>query len=160
LGTLNFYSDCFDRSLLRLSQAHDLLGDLEDPQVELHLLRSCAGVCKITHLLCCVPPDVVQPFLPRFDALLRSSLVRICRYGLSDSAWCQATFPFRLGSLGVRDSVNTIVPAYLGCCNDVCSLFCPLLDLFLLFSRSIIFTFFIVLWVRLFICPACFSSTA
>ena len=65
-GTLNFYSDCFDRSLLRLSQAHALLGDLEDPQVELHLLHSCVGVCKITHLLRCVPPDVVQPFLPRY----------------------------------------------------------------------------------------------
>ena len=61
-GSLDFYSDCFDRSLLRLSQAHALLGDLKDPQVELHLLRSCLGVCKITHLLCCVPLDVVQAF--------------------------------------------------------------------------------------------------
>ena len=128
-GSLNFYSDCFDRSLLRLSQAHALLGDLEDPQVELHLLRSCLGVCKVTHLLRCVPPDVVQSFLPRFDALLRSSLDRICRCGLSDNAWCQATLPFRLGGLGLRDSVSTIVAAYLGCCNDVRSLSCSLLDL-------------------------------
>ena len=38
-------------------------------------------------------------------------------------------FLFRLGGLGVRDSANTIVPAYLGCCNDVRSLSCSLLDL-------------------------------
>ena len=94
--SLDFFSDCFNQSFLCLSQAHTLLGDLEDPQVELHSLRSCLGVCKITHLLHCVPPDVVQPFLPRFDALLHASLDHICRRGLSDSAWCQVTLPFRL----------------------------------------------------------------
>ena len=77
--------------------------------MELHPLCSYLGVCKITHLLHCVPPDVVQPFLPRFDALLHASLDCICRRGLSDSAWCQATISFSLGVLGLRDSVNTIV---------------------------------------------------
>ena len=109
-----------------MSQAHALLGDLKDPQVELYLLHSCLGVCKITHLLRCVPPDVARP---RFDVLLHSSLDRICRCGLSDSAWCQATIPFCLGGLGLCDSVNTIVPAYFGCCNDVHSLSCFLLGL-------------------------------
>ena len=112
-----------------MSQAHTLLGDVEDRQVELHLLCSCLAVCKITRLLRCVTPDVVQPYLPRFDSLLRASLDRICRCGLSDSAWCQATLPFRLGGLGLCDSVSTNVPAYLGCCNDVCSLSGSLLDL-------------------------------
>ena len=36
---------------------------------------------------------------------------------------------FLFGWLGLRDSVNTIVLAYLGCCNDVRSLSCALLDL-------------------------------
>ena len=94
--------------------------------MELHPLRSCLGVCKITHLLHCILPDVVQPFLPRFDALLHAS---ICRRGLSDSAWCLATLPFHLGGLGLHDSVNAIVSAYLGYCDDVHSLSCTLLDL-------------------------------
>ena len=38
---------------------------------------------------------------------------------MSDSAWCQATLSFRLDGLGLCDSENTTVPAYLGCCNDV-----------------------------------------
>ena len=130
-SSLDFYTECFDCSLLCLPQAHTLLADLEDPQVELHLLRSCLGVCKITHLLRCIPPDVVRPFLPRFDTLLHASLDCICRCGLSDSAWCQATLPFCLGGLSLRDSVSTNVPAYLGCCSDVHSLSCSLLDLHL-----------------------------
>ena len=80
-------------------------------------------------MLHCVPPDVVQKFLPRFDALLRASLDRIYMCGLLDSAWYQATLPFCLGGLGLRDSENTIVPAYFGFCNDVCSFSCSLLDL-------------------------------
>ena len=30
--------------------------------------------------------------------------------------------------LGLCDSINTVVPAYLGCCNHVCSLSCSLSD--------------------------------
>ena len=93
--------------------------------------------CKITHLLCCVPPDVVQAFLPRYDTLLCASLDRICR---SDSAWYQATLPFRLGGLSLWDSVNAIVPSYLGCCNDVWSLSCSLLDLpYVVFPMNLLY---------------------
>ena len=49
-------------------------------------------------------------------------------HGLSYSAWSQATLPFHLGGLGLRDSVGYNVSAYLGCCNDVRSLSCSLLD--------------------------------
>ena len=80
-------------------------------------------------MLRCVPPDVVQSFLPKFDSLLHASLDRICTCSLSDSAWWQATLPFRLGGLGLCDSVSTNVPAYLSCCNDVHSLSGSLLGL-------------------------------
>jgi len=50
--------------------------------VKLHLLRSCLGVYKIAYLLYCVPPDVVQPFLPRFDAFLHALAVLIVFAGV------------------------------------------------------------------------------
>jgi len=36
---------------------------------------------------------------------------------VSDSAWSQATLPFRLGGLGLRDSERSANPAFLGSCN-------------------------------------------
>ena len=43
-----FLSVQFDKIVAIHDQ--DKLVDLEDPQVELHLLRSCPKVCKVTHL--------------------------------------------------------------------------------------------------------------
>ena len=48
--------------------------DLDDPQVELHLLCSCLGVCKLNHLLRTIPPGSVDSELQRFDDNLRRSL--------------------------------------------------------------------------------------
>ena len=67
-------------------------------------------------MLHCVPSDVVQP---RFDALLRSSLDRIADVAFQIVLGARILF---LGSLGQRNSVNTIVPEYLGCCSNVHSL--------------------------------------
>ena len=39
----------------RVSVMQACLKDLEDPQVELLLLRSCLGVCKLNHLLRTIP---------------------------------------------------------------------------------------------------------
>ena len=120
-GNLDFYTECFDWNLLHLSQAHTLLADLEDPQIELHLLWSCLGVCK--SLTCYVVPlKTICNIFFWYDTILRASLDHLwC--GLSDSVWYQATLLFRLGGLGLCDSVNTI-----GWCNDVSSLSCSLLN--------------------------------
>ena len=53
-------------------QSH--LGDLEDPQVELHLLRSCLSTYKIGHLLQTIPLAAADEQLQRFDVDLRSTL--------------------------------------------------------------------------------------
>jgi hypothetical protein len=39
--------------------AVERLSVLEDPQAELLLLRACAGVCRLVHLLRCTPPSLV-----------------------------------------------------------------------------------------------------
>ena len=40
-----------------------------------------------------------------------------CR--ISDNAWLQATLPFRMGGLGLRESQHSLHPAFLGSCNSV-----------------------------------------
>ena len=51
--------------------------EMEDPQVELHLLRSCLRICKINHLLRTVPKDVIYDQLLKFDIGLRSTFYKL-----------------------------------------------------------------------------------
>ena len=85
---------------------------LEDPQVELHLLRSCLGICKLNHILRTVPHDIVCDQLNTFDKSLRSSLSDILQCSISDISWKQATLPFRLGGLGLRQASSSAAAAF------------------------------------------------
>ena len=111
-----------------MALTQDKLSILDDPQVELHLLRSCLSSCKIIHLLCTVPFSILKPFLHQFDLNLRTSLSCIMRCSLSDSSWCQASLPFSFGGLGLRESVLSASAAFLGSCNSVRGLASSLLS--------------------------------
>ena len=67
--------------------AHTLLSDLNDPQIELHLLRGCLNTCKVNHLLRTVPfEDTCDPIY-QFDLSLRLTLGQILHCTLTDPAW-------------------------------------------------------------------------
>ena len=106
----------------------DLLPDLEDPQVELQLLRHCLSCCKVIHVLRTVPPHKLHN-LSLFDDQLRNSLSRVVRTSLSDISWQQATLPLRLGGLGIRHASDICYAAYLGSCSANRDLVCQLLGL-------------------------------
>jgi len=121
-GPPQFYDSFFSSQMDKIFNIQDKLALLEDPQVELHLLRSCLSVCKVTHILRCVPASSLGSFPSRFDFRLRECLSRILCCSVCDGAWWQATLPFRLGGLGLRDSERSANPAFLGSCNFTRSL--------------------------------------
>ena len=82
--------------------------------MELHLLGSCLGVCKLNHLLWTVSPDSILPQLRLFDSNLRRSLSCICNTSISDQAWHQATLPLSLGGLGLHEASCVSPAAFLG----------------------------------------------
>ena len=129
-GPPQFYESFLSVQFDKIVAIQDKLVDLEDPQVELHLLRSCLSICKVTHLLRCVPSSFLSSFLSRFDIRLRECLNRILCCGFSDSSWLQATLPFRLGGLGLRESGHSAAPAFVGSCNSVRILVSRLVDSF------------------------------
>ena len=96
-GTDNFFDQFLFSRLAKVTAAQDSVAILEDPQVELHLLHSCLGSCKIIHLLRTVPFCILHSFLEQFDSNLKSCLSRIIQCSLPNDSWCQATLPFRLG---------------------------------------------------------------
>ena len=86
------------------SPLQQLVGGLEDPQVEVHLLRSCLSTCKVSYILQTMPRGDVDIHLKQFDSNLRSNVSRILCCPISDSAWLQATLPLRLGGLSQKIS--------------------------------------------------------
>ena len=99
VGSDYFFDDFFKARVNRILEAQSHLSDLDDPQIELHLLRSCLSVCKLNHLLRTTPPDRVLGQLQRFDEGLRHSLQAILWSFVSDLSWMQATLPIRMGGL-------------------------------------------------------------
>ena len=95
------------------------LTDLDDPQVELHLLRSGLSLCKMVHLLRTTPPGSFELHLDRFDRGLRDTLCKVLRSSVHDQAWRQANLPTRLGGLGLRQARTAHAAAFLGSCNKV-----------------------------------------
>ena len=96
----------------------DHLDDLEDPQVELHLLRSCLGLSKVMFLLRTLPPGSAPEAFKRFDAGLRRSLERITNSSLDDPAWQQASLPINMDGLGLREASAAVLPAFVGSRNS------------------------------------------
>ena len=87
-GTLLSFHYLFIHTQLdKISAIRDKLADLEDPQVELHLLRSCVNVCEITHILRCVPFSSLGCFPSLFDEKLCTCLSRVIHCSLSNDAW-------------------------------------------------------------------------
>ncbi|XP_062512774.1 uncharacterized protein LOC134188624 [Corticium candelabrum] len=50
-GSSDFFTNCFKKRVDQVANTQSHLSDLENPQVELQLLRSCLSICKINHLL-------------------------------------------------------------------------------------------------------------
>ncbi len=96
----------------------DHLTASEDPQVELHLLRSCLSLCKLNHIIRTVPGFKINDVLIQFDSGLHHSLEALPSSSVSDLAWKQATLPVRLGGLGLREASRSSSAASVDSCNS------------------------------------------
>ena len=112
---LTLFDATFGRKIDKVLSCQGHLTDLEDPQVELHLLRSCMSLCKVNHLLRTVKAKLQ---LERFDSSLRSCLEAISCLSLSDVSWEQATLPIRVGGLSLREACRTASLALVSSCNS------------------------------------------
>ena len=120
----DFFQNCYSKRIDKIWECQQNLQSLENPQVELHLLRSCLSLCKINHLLRTVPPNKATSQLRCFDVNLRKSLEGIANCSLSENSWKQATLPIRLGGLGLREACRTAPASYLASCNSTRQLIC------------------------------------
>jgi hypothetical protein len=93
IGILEFCSGVLQKTVAKVSQAHNLLPEMDDPQVELLLLRAYLGSEKMTYLNRVIPTHTVLPHATSFDEAMRACLARITQGNISDAAWSQAGLP-------------------------------------------------------------------
>ena len=96
----------------------DRLTALEDPQVALHLLRSCLSLCKLNHIIRTVPGFKINDVLIQSDSGLHHSLEALSSSSVSDLAWKQTTLPVHLDGLGLREASRSPSAAFVGGCNS------------------------------------------
>lgn len=110
----------------RVDKAEKLLkaiGELEDPQVALHLLRQCASYGKVVFVTRCTPPDLIAAELGRFDVGVRRCFESFSGLFPDDSQWRQASLAIRHGGLGLRSAAEHSAAAYVASfssCRRLC----------------------------------------
>ena len=117
-GSPSYVTEFVSQRVDKILDSQDRLTGLEDPQVELHLLRSCLSLCKLNHIIRTVPGFKINDVLMQFDSGLHHSLEALSSSSVSDLAWKQATFPVRLGGLGLHDASRSSSAAFVGSCNS------------------------------------------
>ena len=115
-GSDSFFSSFVAKTMTQINTLQSTILELDDPQVELHILRSCLSVCKVNHLLRTVPPQLLASHLTTFDNNVRTTLSGIIHGPIPDAAWSQATLPFSLGGLGLREATRTAPAAFFASC--------------------------------------------
>ena len=121
-GSHELFDNFFKSRIDKVLDAQDRLLDLDNPQMALHLLRSCLSLSKINHLLRTVPPGSADSQLGCFDCGLCQALGNITQASILDAAWLQASLPICFGGLGLREARISSSAAFLGSCHMTCQL--------------------------------------
>ena len=118
LGSPIGSSDFMDQHVgKRISTIEDTivsrLPSLEDPQIQLCLLRSCLALPKLIYTLRTCKPNALRSAYDRFDAIQHSALEDILGASLTPLAWRQASLPVSLGGIGLRSASSHAAAAFL-----------------------------------------------
>ena len=100
----------------RVSAAEPLLqalGELDDAQVGLRLLRSCAGHCRLIHSLRCSLLLTADAGLGDFDDMVRTCFSSLTGLHLTAQQWEQAERDLAHAGLGLRSVLRDAPAAYL-----------------------------------------------
>ena len=83
---------------------HTNLAQVEDAATEIVLVRACADVCKVTHLLRAGGIGIATESLDKYDKLLKLSLERIMGGPIGETPAMQATLGVKQRRFGIPKS--------------------------------------------------------
>ena len=129
----SFYTSYLSSKIDLTISAMRSLGVLQDPQIQLLLLRSCLGSCRLVYLLRSVPPlpelrDPLSTFDRALTDCLREDILVSAQY-FGDLQSRLASLPLSLGGLGITRASDLFCFAFLSSRFDTLDLQTGLLSL-------------------------------
>ena len=114
IGDPTFCASYVRKRVARIRSALDSLSLLDDPQVELHLLRGCLGFPKFGFALRSAPTKDISPAIEEFDKVISSVCADRLGLSLTPGQTMQLHLPTASGGCGIVRAADVANAAYLG----------------------------------------------
>ena len=114
VGDKDFSEKCAKERVSRVKEVLDRLDVVDDPQIELALIRSCLGFPKFGFTVRSAPPDDIVEAVREFDQMLKEVAERRLHVVLNEEREKQWHLPLRMGGIGIPRAEDVAAPAYLG----------------------------------------------
>ena len=114
VGERAFCEDYVRKRVAKIEGALKHLELVDDPQVELLLLRNCLGSPRFIFALRSAPPEDIADAVRAFDKMISSFLKERLGISLTDDQEAQARLPVAIGGLGVEKAQDVAESAFLG----------------------------------------------
>ena len=95
---------------------------IDDPQIELTLLRCCMGFPRFAFAVRSPPPGLVSEAIAFFDQIMDETAEDRFDIAFSDRRKRQWHMPIRMGGVGIPRAEDAAAPAYLANTFDCCDL--------------------------------------
>jgi hypothetical protein len=114
LGDAEFAEALVGERVEKIRQCLTRLHRLQDPQIEMALLRVCMGMPKFNFCLRTCSPTHIQRAIKAFDKCIDESIVRLVGGpGIPQQAMDQAHLPIALGGLGIPTAASRAASAFI-----------------------------------------------
>jgi hypothetical protein len=113
IGESSFINAFVLKKVQKIAAQVEALGELEDAQVQLLLLRSCVGLPKFAHLLRVCHPRVIDDATNRFDKMIDGALELIVNNGATAELRSEMALPISRGGFGIPRAKDVAFPAYI-----------------------------------------------
>jgi hypothetical protein len=114
LGDSDFAEALVGKRVDKIRQCLTRLHQLQDPQVELALLRACMGMPKFNFSLRTCAPAHIRRAIAAFDECIDESLARVLGgAGIPLAALSQIHLPAALGGMGIPSAASRAGPAFI-----------------------------------------------
>ena len=118
IGSEDFLTQRHRKVISEIGGLLERIRDLEDPQTEIILLRSSAGMPRYNHLMRTAAPHLIHEATALYDELVNRFLADMLGFQdfhcLTEATRLEMALPVRLGGLGIGHAMTTSHCAYLG----------------------------------------------
>ena len=122
VGKPSFCNRVLHKRVLKIKEALAKLDIIDDPQIELTLLRCCMGFPRFAFAIRSTPPDMVSEAIAFFDQIMDETAEDRFDIAFSDRRKRQWHMPIRMGGVGIPRAEDAAAPAYLANTVDCCDL--------------------------------------